>query len=88
MKLLFALVIAIAVCEAAVTLKMVREINTNPKSLWRASLTSPMARLTHDEIRSLLGVDVERARNHPENPPLKTFTDEEIANAPDEFDPR
>lgn len=48
-----------------------------------------MARLSKQEFKSLLGIpDIKKMWSDPANPPLKTFTSQEIINAPDEFDPR
>jgi C1A family cysteine protease len=93
MKVFIALaVVVVAVCEAAhpfATLANVRTINNNRTVSWTASLTSPTARMSRAEFRSLLGVpDLKKAWNDPANPALVTYAREDVYNAPDEFDPR
>jgi len=86
------IVVAAVVAVAASTsgpdaMKLVREVNAKT-NLWKASLTSPVARLSYDEIRSLIGAGPEGFK-HPSNfMRRRTCTAEEIANAPDSYDPR
>jgi len=87
MKFIVALV-AVAVCVSAVaTVESVEKINSM-QNLWVASLESPTALLTHEEIKTLLGTDEKFAWVDPQNPPLRTYPKSAHANAPEEFDAR
>jgi len=82
-------VIAVAVCVSAnfATRENIEYINS-VQNLWTASLDSPTAGLSKEEIKTLLGTDAEFAKNDPQNPPLRTYSKVARANAPDEFDAR
>jgi len=87
MKLLlvFAVFAAIATAHPFATLANVRAINRNAS--WVASLTSPMAGISREEFRMLLGVDVHKAWADPNNPPERKYQYAR-AEIPDDFDPR
>jgi len=89
MKVVVALAIFGVVCSFARTNKMdlVREVNQKTK-LWKASLKSPVSRLSDDEFRSLLGAGPEGFQ-HPRNfMRHKTYSKEEMLNVPESYDPR
>jgi len=86
----FALFVVVAVaCSASRvgTMNLVRSVNQKTK-LWRASLTSPVSRLSHEEIRALLGAGPEGFK-HPSNyMRRRTYTAAERIKAPESYDPR
>lgn len=75
---------ALAATHPFATVDMVNKIN-NAQKTWKASLKTPTAQMTEEHFRSLLGV---RNVNLPSPFPVKHFTSEQIANAPDTYDPR
>jgi len=90
MKFITAFVALCAGASAArtfATRETVEAINS-AQSLWTASLDSPTAGLSHDEVKSLLGTDVHYAWNDPENPPERTYSAAARAAAPESFDAR
>jgi len=86
----FALIafVAVAASSARVgTIDLVRSVNKNTK-LWTASLSSPVARLTHEEFRGLLGAGPEGFK-HPSNYMKRLYhTRAEVLRAPESYDPR
>jgi cathepsin B len=78
------ILIALFACALAVDQAMVDEINSK-QSLWRASLEHPISRMSHAEVKKLLGVDMSIA---PVTLPAKTFSQKEILAAPESFDSR
>jgi len=88
MKFVVAL-IAVALCVSARihTRETIEYINS-VQNLWTASLDSPTAQLSHEEVKALLGTDEKFAWNDPQNPPLRTYSKVARANAPEEFDSR
>jgi len=88
MKFVVAL-IAVLVCVSAhfATRENIEYINS-VQNLWTASLDSPTAQLSKDEVKALLGLDEKFAWNDPQNPPLRTYSKAARANAPEEFDAR
>mgnify|MGYP001837959266 FL=1 len=90
MKFVFAL-LAVAACAAAAgkfaTRETIEHINS-VQNLWTASLESPTAHLSHEEIQALLGTDEKFAWNDPQNPPERTFSLKARAAAPESFDAR
>jgi len=69
------------------TMKLVRTVNQNT-NLWTASLTSPVARLTHEEVRALLGAGPEGFQHPSKVMRRRTYTDAEKLAAPESYDPR
>jgi len=88
-KALVVVAVAAAVASATRvgTVELVRDVNQKTK-LWKASLASPVARLSHDEIRSLLGAGPEGFEHPSKYFRRQTYTAEQFANAPDSYDPR
>jgi len=81
-------VVAVAASSSFVgSMDLVRSVNQNTK-LWTASMSSPVAYLTHDEFRGLIGAGPEGFRPASEVLRLQTYTTEDYLNAPESYDPR
>ena len=89
MRFVFGL-LAVAACATAASLatrEMVEHINS-VQNMWKASMDSPTAHLTHEQVKALLGTDEKFARNDPQNPPERIFSVAARAAAPESFDAR
>jgi len=80
---------AVVICSCAATSKMelVRSVNQKT-NLWKASLKSPVARLSHDEFRSLLGPGPEGFEHPSKVMRHKTYPKSQRVGLPDSYDPR
>jgi len=89
MKAIFVVVCAIAclaIADRVGTMNLVRSVNTKTK-LWRASLDSPVSRMSREEVRAqLLGV-TDRKTFHA-GIEREKHTEEEHLRAPESYDPR
>jgi len=82
-----AAVVVLASSDRVGTMNLVRTVNKNTK-LWTASLNSPVSRLSHEEIRALLGAGPEGFQHPSKLLKHKKHTTEEILRAPESYDPR
>jgi len=81
--------VAAVLCSAARvgTVDLVRSVNQKTK-LWKASLMSPTARLSHEEVRALLGAGPEGFQHPSKVLPRKTYSAVDKFLAPENYDPR
>ena len=69
------------------TMELVRTVNKKTK-LWTASLSSPVAGLSHAEARTLLGAGPEGFEDPAKFMREQKYSAEEILKAPESYDPR
>ena len=90
-KVVLAFVAAVAVAASAGqrvgTMDLVRSVNQRTK-LWTASLSSPVSRLTHAEVRALLGAGPEGFHHPSKYMARRTYGAAAHVAAPEAYDPR
>jgi len=69
------------------TMELVRSVNKQTK-LWTASLSSPVAHLSHKEVRGILGAGPEGFEPPSKYMKLVSHSAEDYVNAPESYDPR
>jgi len=82
-----AIAVVVACADRIGTMQLVRSVNQKTK-LWTASLSSPVSRLSREEIRALLGAGPEGFQHPSKFMKRRTHTAQEILNAPESYDPR
>eukprot|EP01105_Mastigella_eilhardi_P024358 TRINITY_DN6350_c0_g1_i3.p1 TRINITY_DN6350_c0_g1~~TRINITY_DN6350_c0_g1_i3.p1 ORF type:complete len:338 (+),score=80.22 TRINITY_DN6350_c0_g1_i3:38-1015(+) len=82
--LLVACALAVAVARPVVHQKMVDYINSRPGQTWTASMDTPRARLSHQEAKRALGIDM----NNRGLLPTKLHAEEAFTALPASFDAR
>jgi len=87
----FAVVLAFAavLCSSTPigTMDLVRSVNKKT-NLWRASLSSPVSRMSREEIRSLIGAGPEGFKHPSKVMSRRTYSHAEYLAAPESYDPR
>lgn len=90
-KVVLAFAAAVAVAASAGqrvgTMDLVRSVNQRTK-LWTASLSSPVSRLTHAEVRALLGAGPEGFHHPSKYMARRTYGPAAHVAAPEAYDPR